>query len=83
MNDKAIEVAEILLNRPETQKQIFDYVLKDLLKMHRNESVFGLLHHKENEINLCGLLSGKLMTGEKIADIAQECLESMKNNPNF
>ena len=51
--------------------------------MHRNESVFGLLHHKENEINLCGLLSGKLMTGEKIADIAQECLESMKNNPNF
>lgn len=51
--------------------------------MGENESIFGLLHHEEDKINLCGLLSGKLMTGEKIADIAQECLESMKNNPNF
>ena len=51
--------------------------------MDRNESVFGLLHHEGNEINLCGLLSGKLMTGKKIAEIAEKCLESMKNNPNF
>ena len=83
LNEKAIEVAEKLLNHPQTQNQIFELIFKDFLKMDRNESVFGLLHHEGNEINLCGLLSGKLMTGKKIAEIAEKCLESMKNNPNF
>ena len=51
--------------------------------LDKNEKVLSLFEYEDGQKNICGLLSGKLMTGEKVGLIAESCLVEMVESKRF